>query len=73
MSVLHAVGLNFFIERFFFPIVVGMFPMKLRNEVDILIDRHPNGSHDLWSDRQSEHTVRQKGMQTDGQIERGID
>ena len=73
MSALHAVGLNFFIERFFFPIVVGMFPMKLWNEVDIQIDKHPNRLYDLWSDRQSEHTVRQKGMQTDGQIERCID
>ena len=47
--------------------------MKLRNEVDMQIDRHPNRLYDLWSDRQSEHIVRQKGMQTDGQIERRID
>ena len=73
MSVLHAVGLNFFMRRFFLSIVVGMFPMKLRNEVDIQIDRHLNRLYDLWSGRQSEYTVRQKGMQTDGQIERYID
>ena len=62
MSVLQAVGLNFFMRKFFLSIVVVMFPMILRKEVDIQIDRHPNGLHYLWSGRQSD---RKECRQTD--------